>query len=215
MNKTFAFRLIMGLSLLAAATLWLLSVIPATAESFGFERGSVGQWVGVIIAFGWGLAFILRGIIVKNSVPLIQRLQVIFGIALAAVGVLILVEIFTWETPVMPIVAVAVAFALLLSLIITGGRRWDTADNEKRNSQPARPKTEWEKRQEQNARDAAARAGTANAATDNTANNNVVAVNQEAPAASESQPGSTTTVVTTVTTTTTTPNNSGENTENN
>jgi len=162
MSKTLIFRVIMGLSLLAAAVLWLLSVLPATAGTFNFTRGSVGQWVGVIIAFGWGLAFTLRGILIKsNGPPILKRLQIIFGFALLTVGVLILVEIFTWGgedgVTFMPIIAVAVALALLVSLIAVGGRKWDQADNEKMNSQPARRKTQWELRQEQDARDAAAR----------------------------------------------------------
>gem|GEM_PF-3295132 len=155
MNKTMIFRLLMGLSILVAAVFWLLSVMGGILPEIPY--GSIGQWIGVIIAFGWGLSFTLRGLFVKNSIPLFQRIQVIFGLALVTIGILILVEIFTWGGEdgviIMPIIAVAAAGALLVSLIAVGGRKWDQADNEKVNSQPARKKTEWEKRQERNKRD--------------------------------------------------------------
>jgi len=150
MSKTFLFRFLIGLSLLAAAVLWLLSVIPATSDTFTFTHGSVGQWAGLIITAGIGIAFLLRGIFSKNSVLFIKKLWVFFGIALITVAVFILIEIFTWGIPVMPIIAVALAAAFLFALIAVGGRRWDMGDNEKVNSQPAYKKTEWEKRQEQN-----------------------------------------------------------------
>jgi len=152
----------MSLSLLAAAVLWLLTVVgnpPVLEPTMG--GGSVGQWAGVIIAFGWGLAFLLRGIFLKdpNASPL-KKLQIIFGVLLIAVGVLVLVEIFTWSeggarTAFMPIIAVALALAVLISVVFVGGRKWDEADNEKKDSQPSRPKTEWEKRQETLAREQA------------------------------------------------------------
>ena len=147
------FRLIMALSLLAGAVLWLLSVIPGTADIFAFEHGSVGQWAGVIIAGGWAIAFILRGMLVKSSVPLIQRMWIFFGIGLALITGLILVEVFTWSVPVMPIVAVALALAFVVSLIVVGGRRWDMGDNEKANSVATKKKTTWDRQQEQNKKD--------------------------------------------------------------
>jgi hypothetical protein len=161
MSKTILFRLIVAFSLLAAAVLWLLSVIPATQEAVTFEHGSIGQWAGLIITMGVGTAFLLRGIFVKNSVPLLKKLQIFFGVALIVVGVLILVEIFTWGRdeygnggiPIMPIIAVGLAVAFLLGTIAVGGRSQFIGDNEKVNSQPSRPKTEWEKRKERDERD--------------------------------------------------------------
>ena len=171
MSKTIAFRLIIGLSLLIAATIWLLSFIPATAQLFTIGAGTVGHWVVFALTLGWGIAFIVRGVAVKsNGPPFIRRLWVIFGVLLLVVAAIIIVEVFAWfeegSIPIIPIVAVGLALALFVSLIAVGGRKWDQADNEMVNSQPARPKTQWELRQEQNARDDAARNRNNNSSND-------------------------------------------------
>ena len=148
MSKTFLFRLIIGLSLLAGALLWLLSVINVFPE---MEHGTVGQWGVLVIALGVGTAFLLRGLFEKNSVPFIKKLWVFFGIAILTVGALIVVEIFAWGTPVMPIIAVALATAFLVALIAVRGKKWDTADNQKVNDlADNNRKTTWDRQQEKN-----------------------------------------------------------------
>ncbi|MCL2848333.1 MAG: hypothetical protein FWE13_06300 [Firmicutes bacterium] len=148
MSKTFLFRLIIGLSLLAAAIFWLLSVIDVFPE---IEHGTVGQWACLVITLGIGTAFLLRGLFEKNSIPFIKKLWVFFGIAILTVGALIVVEIFAWGTPIMPIIAVALATAFLIALIAVGGKKWDIADNEKVNDlADNNRKTTWDRQQEKN-----------------------------------------------------------------
>jgi len=221
MNKKLVFRLGITLTLLVAAVMWLLSAIPATAETFTVGAGTIGHWIGFVVTLGIGIAFALRGFMDKsNGPPILKRLWIIFGIALVAVAVIIIIEIFVWfedGVPVMPIVAVGLGVALFLSLIVVGGRKWDQADNEKKDSQPARKMTEWEKRQAQNRIDDAAQVARNAPAATPAATPVQQAASEPVPQAPAPQaapapaveaapaPGTSTTVTTVTTTTTTTP----------
>ena len=65
MSKKFLIRLLVGLSFLAAAVLFLLSEL--MPEKFG---GFNLSWAGVIFAGVCGLCFLLGGLTAKNSTQL-------------------------------------------------------------------------------------------------------------------------------------------------
>jgi len=129
MSKNFMFKLLLGLSLLAAAVLWLLTVV--MPDTFGELQ--IGYWAIVIVAGGWGAGFILRGLFSKtNSMPApLKKLWVFVGSGLALLAILVLIKIFAWpEDMILPIIAIVLASALILVLFATGGKRWDQGDNQ-------------------------------------------------------------------------------------
>ncbi|MCL2797795.1 MAG: hypothetical protein FWD58_07050 [Firmicutes bacterium] len=133
MSKTFLFKLLLGLSILAAAVLWLLSVIPASQamlEEAGIKNGDIGSWAALFVSGGWAVAFILLGIFSKDKTNILKKWYVYFGVALGVVAVVMLINIFAWEVPMLPVIAVAVALALLLGMIVVGGKKWDQGDNQ-------------------------------------------------------------------------------------
>ena len=131
MSKSFLFKFLLGLSLLAAAVFWLLSVLPATEEAMNVNiPGGVGSWVGLIISGGWAVAFILLGIFSRDKTNILKKFYVYIGIALAFVAVVMLINIFAWDVPMLPVIVVAVVLALLVGMMVVGGKKWDQGDNQ-------------------------------------------------------------------------------------
>ncbi|MCL2062613.1 MAG: hypothetical protein FWH03_08350 [Firmicutes bacterium] len=129
MKKGFMFKLLLILSLAAAALLWILQVAEVIPENI-----PVGMWAIVIAAGGWGVAFVCRALFSKNTSipPVMKRVSVIIGIGLILVAVLGIVNIYQWgEKWVLPIVAIAGVTALLVMLFATGGQGQNTGDNQK------------------------------------------------------------------------------------
>ncbi len=126
MSKHFFLRLLLALAWLAAAVLWLLSVI--LPDTFGFFNLN---WAIVIICGTGGLVLLLRGIFTGKS-GVLKKGNVFLGAGLliiAAVSVifaLALPKSYIW-----PIIAVILALAGVLSVLATGGKKWDEADNQK------------------------------------------------------------------------------------
>lgn len=79
MNKRFLFGFIIGVAALAAAVLWLLSVI--VPDTFGWFSGG---WAVVVISGVAGLAFVLKGVCVKES-GVLKKLSIMIGAALLVV----------------------------------------------------------------------------------------------------------------------------------
>ncbi len=146
MNRSFLFKLLLILSLAAAAVLWVLTL---TVDAF--KDYNIGLWAIAIISGGWGVAFVLRALFSKTSaLPVtLKRFWVIAGIALVLVSVLTFVNIFAWDNKlILPIVALAGVAALLVMLFATGGKKWDAGDN-----QQAGYKDYWARRKEKEARE--------------------------------------------------------------
>ena len=126
MSKKFIIRLLVGLSFLLAAVLFLLSeLIP---EKFG---GFNLAWAGLIFSGVCGLSFLLGGLTAKNSTQL-RKLYVLLGTILLIVAALCLVSALAMpENLVLPICLVVAAAGLVLGLLFTGGKKWDEGDNQK------------------------------------------------------------------------------------
>lgn len=126
MAKNFIFKFLGALVILVAAVLWILSL--TVPETFGFFNLA---WAGVLLCGGLGLIMLLQGIIQKN-VSTIKKLKIWFGFILLVCAVLCLVSAITLPgNLVLPIIAVVVAFGLVITVLATGGKKWDEGDNNK------------------------------------------------------------------------------------
>lgn len=125
MSKKFLFGLILGLVFLVSAVLWLLSV--CLEETFGwFTLG----WAAVLLAGGFGLAFVLRGVFEKTVVPL-KKFYIYFGAGFFVVALFALIgELSLPGKLVMPIIAVILAAAVLIAFLAVRGKKWDQGDNQ-------------------------------------------------------------------------------------
>ena len=126
MSKKLFVRLLVALSFLIAAVLFLLSVLDV--EPFTDFSAS---WAGVIFAGISGLALLFSAIGTKNSVQL-KKLQIALSAALLAVAALCLIFALALpENLILPIILVVLAAMLVLGVLITGGKKWDEGDNHK------------------------------------------------------------------------------------
>jgi hypothetical protein len=127
MAKNFFFRFGLMLILVIVAALWLLSEIPATAEMFSFFNF---QWAIVIACGGIGVFFLFRSF--AKNITTFKKFYLFIGIALILAAVLVIVNIFALpDSIVIPLIALIAAVGLLLGVMVTGGKRWDTGDNKK------------------------------------------------------------------------------------
>lgn len=126
MSKSILFKVLIGLSWLVAAVLWLLSI--TLPETFGFFTLN---WAVVIIAGTAGIAYLVRGIISKKSTVL-KKVDIIVATALILITVLSVV--FALALPksyVWPIIAIVLTAGGLISVLAVGGKKWDEGDNHK------------------------------------------------------------------------------------
>lgn len=126
MGRNMLYKLLGALIVLVAAVLWILSL--TVPETFGFFSLA---WAGVIICGGLGLIMLLQGCFQKN-VSTIKKLKIWFGIALLVCAILCLVsELAINDSLVIPIIAIVVAVGLVITVLATGGKKWDEGDNHK------------------------------------------------------------------------------------
>lgn len=126
MSKKLLPRLIVALSFLTAAVFYLLSeLIP---EKFG---GFNLAWAGVIFAGASGLALLISSLLTKNSVTL-KKGKIFLSGGLLIVAALCLVSALALPNNlVLPIILVIAAAVLVVSVLFTGGKKWDEGDNQK------------------------------------------------------------------------------------
>ena len=126
MGRNLVYKVLGALVILAAAILWILSL--TVPETFGFFSLA---WAGVVLCGGLGLLMLVQGCLQQN-VSTIKKLKIWFGIALLICAVLCLIsELAIPGNLIIPIIAVMVAFGLLITILATGGAKWDEGDNHK------------------------------------------------------------------------------------
>ena len=124
MSKQFLSKLLIALAWLAAAVLWLLSVIKP--DTFGFFNIN---WAIVVICGTAGIAFLFRGLGARKT-GILKKSDISLGallLIIAAVSV-----IFALSLPksyIWPIIAVIIALAAVISVVAVGGKKWDEGDN--------------------------------------------------------------------------------------
>ena len=118
MSRKFFVKFLVVLAFLAAAVLWLLSVL--VPDTFGFFNLN---WAVALFAGVGGLAFLFNGFAEKNSVTL-KKMNIILGACLLVIAaVCIAFALALPKNLVWPIIAVILAAA--------GGKKWDEGDNHK------------------------------------------------------------------------------------
>ena len=125
MSKKIFFKVAIALVFVAAAVVWLLSVVmPEKFENINLS------WVIAVACGLIGLIFVLRGVFEKN-LTFVKKLFIFVGAAIMVAGILALVGTFIPNKLVLPIIAIVITVAALVSILAVGGKKWDTADNEK------------------------------------------------------------------------------------
>ena len=126
MNKNFMFKLLIGLIILAGPVLWLLSII--LPDTFGWFNLS---YAVAMVAGGVGLLLLLRGVFKKDNI-LFKKANIWLGIGLLVITLLSIASAISLPSNwILPIICILVALGLVLGIIGTGGKKWDTADNQK------------------------------------------------------------------------------------
>ena len=126
MSKNFLFKLLIGLIILAAPVLWLLSLI--IPETFGWFNAS---YAVAMASFGVGLLLLLRGVFKKDNV-IFKKANIWLGIGLLVVTLFSIASAIALpDNWIVPIICVLAAAGFVLGIIATGGKSWDTADNQK------------------------------------------------------------------------------------
>ena len=125
MSKKFFFKIAVGLVFLAAAVIWLLSVL--MPEKFGNLNLS---WLIAAVCAALGVLFVISGLFSK-TVGIAKKFYIIVGAALIIAAVLALVGTFIDTKLALPIIAVIIAVGALLCVIAVGGKKWDEGDNKK------------------------------------------------------------------------------------
>ena len=126
MSKNFLFKLLIGLMILAAPVLWFLSIV--LPDTFGWFNLS---YAVAMLSAGVALLLLLRGVFKKDNV-LYKKANIWLGIGL------LVVTLFSLTTAIAipgnwiaPIICILVGLGIVLGIIGTGGKKWDTADNQK------------------------------------------------------------------------------------
>ncbi|MCL2630971.1 MAG: hypothetical protein FWD49_05570 [Firmicutes bacterium] len=127
MSKNFMFYFFLTLIFVAVAVVWLLSILmPETA----FGEFTLG-WAIVAISGAFGIAFVLRGLFKKN-VTTLKKWTVWLGCGFFVVTLFALIGELTLPNGIIiPIIAIIIAVGLFLGILATGGKKWDSGDNQK------------------------------------------------------------------------------------
>ena len=125
MSKKILFKVAVALIFVAAAVVWLLSVL--MPDSFA---GLNLSWVIAAACGALGVLYILRGLFTK-TLTFLKKAYIIVGSVFIVAGVLALVGTFIEAKLVLPIIAIVLTVCGLLCILAVGGKKWDTADNQK------------------------------------------------------------------------------------
>lgn len=125
MSKKIIPKLLVALSFVIAAVLFLMSELEP--DQFGWFNLS---WAGVIFAGGSGIA-LLFGALGQKTTSLKKLQLLLSGILLVVAAVLVISALALPKNLVLPILLVVVSVFLVLGILFTGGKKWDTGDNQK------------------------------------------------------------------------------------
>ena len=126
MSKNFMFKLLIGLLILAAPVLWLLSII--WTDTFGWFNAS---YAVAMLSAGVGALLLLRGVFKKDNI-VYKKANIWLGIGLLIVTLFSIASAIALpDNWIAPIICILVALGIVLGIIGTGGKKWDTADNQK------------------------------------------------------------------------------------
>lgn len=126
MAKSFLWKFLFVFGIVVVAALWVLSVF--VPDTFGFFNLS---WAVAIVSGFIGVSLVLRGMFEKN-LTVIKKTNIFLGAGFFIIALFALISVIALpENAVAPIIAAILAVALLLGVIVTGGKKWDAGDNKK------------------------------------------------------------------------------------
>ena len=133
MDKKILSRIFLPLVLVVLAGLWGAQVILANyyPDQNVLSWFSL-NWAVTIMVAAVGVKFLLDGIFMGSKGVISRRLTIIAGGVVLALALMCLA--FTIAMPknlVMPIIAIILTLAIFIGILVTGGKKWDTADNQK------------------------------------------------------------------------------------
>ena len=125
-NAKFIFTAVNVFALVLGGLIWLLSALmPETFGWFNFASA-------VVMVCGiWGVSFVLQGWIL-NEETVMKRSRIIIGGVFVIISAVSLIWAISMPgNIVLPLVCFVVALVLFAGVFITGGKKWDVADNQK------------------------------------------------------------------------------------
>ena len=125
MNKNFVFSLINAFAFLAVAIVWVLSLIFVEAFAWfnlGYGIAFVCAIVGLTFAIGAN----------KKLDTMTKKAKLALALCFWVIAVVALVFALALPTTFVPaLVCLVIAIAIVLSVLLVGGEKWDKGDNEK------------------------------------------------------------------------------------
>ena len=126
MSKDFLYKLLVGLVILAAPLLWVLSLV--VPDTFGWFNAS---YAVALVSLGLGALVLLKGVFKKDNV-LYKKFNIYLGCGLLVITLLSIASAIALpDNWIIPIICLLFAIGFVLGIVATGGKKWDTADNEK------------------------------------------------------------------------------------
>ena len=136
MRKRFLSKFLFLAGFLVAAVLWVVSAaLPDGSYLFSEKYPFNFSWFALISCAGVFLCFLVRGfsggIYKENRVPF-KKFNFLLAGAVAVACVFLVVNIFALKSNlVVPIIVLIAVVAVVLGFLMTGGKKWDQADNQK------------------------------------------------------------------------------------
>ena len=127
MDKKILSRIFLPLVLVVLAGLWGAQVILAnyypTQNVLAWYSLS---WATTFFLAAAGLKYIIGGIFMTSKGVIARRMTIIAGAVL-----LVLALISLPRNIIAPIIAIILTVAIFVGILVTGGRKWDSGDNQK------------------------------------------------------------------------------------
>lgn len=125
MSRRFLPKLLVLLAALAAIAFWIITLVKP--DLFNFQTSYVIAGLVAVV----GLYFLIRAIQEKDTIS--KRANMLFCIPclVGAVAIVVAATIGLEDKIALPILLGALVVGFILSLCVTGGKKWDEGDNHK------------------------------------------------------------------------------------
>lgn len=125
MSKKLLFKVLACLLFVGVAVVWLLSkMMPDKFANFE------PMWLLAIFCAAMGALFIIKGLFGKN-VSAGKKFNIFVGAGFLVGALFAVAGSLVDNDYVLPIIAIIVTVAVLLSILAVGGKKWDDGDNQK------------------------------------------------------------------------------------
>lgn len=134
MDKKFFSRIFIPFVLVVLAGLWGAKVIlanyyPNQANLLAWYSLS---WAVTIFLAATGLKYLLAGILMRSAGVIARRMTIIAGSVMLVLALICLTSAIALPRNIIaPIIAIILTLGVFVGILVTGGRKWDGADNQK------------------------------------------------------------------------------------